>query len=352
MYIIQRYLIRKICSYSSWLTLLFLVIATFILLGQTISQGALGLSPADLFRIGWYQLPMSFLLIMPFAWLLGHLMSWRDVIQHSELVAIYSMGMGRLKLICLLLPMSLFLSVVMLFISCWVAPTSSIKLQQLLNTNIQDKLIDNISPGQFLRVDSKGQELYIYTEKRQGRLLKNVFVASRKNSKTPWDLMWAKQAGTPKDEQRWFKFEEGIYYELDFKKPQFKTIQFKEHGLSIEQIEMDKKKRPLMFESTYNLLKTLTPQVLIELNWRLFFPISCALLMVWSVIALPVMSTSRDNQRIVSVGILGYVIFCVNFMFVQLVISRLHLDYLGILAVPYALSIMACYCLYYVRRSP
>ncbi|HJN38346.1 MAG TPA: LptF/LptG family permease [Gammaproteobacteria bacterium] len=351
MYTIQRYLLCKICSYTSGLTLLFLMIGTFILLGQTVSQGAIGLGAMDLFKIGWYQVPMTFQLIMPFSWLLAHLMAWRDLIQNSELVAIYSMGMGRLELVRLLLPFSAFISIIMLIVSCWVVPISANNLKNFLDSSLQDTFVDNIIPGQFLRIENKGQEVYIYTEKNQRRLLNNVFVASRKDPSSSWSLMWAKKASKIESQGKWLKFDEGVYYEPEVDKVQLKTIKFKEHGLALGKQDNLKQKRPLMFLTTEKLLNKSTPQVLIELNWRLFFPISSLLLMIWSVIALPLRPSSRDNQKIISVGLLGYGVICVIFMCVQLLINRLAWSSFSVLLIPYIMSIGVFYSFYCLRRS-
>ena len=73
----------------------FVFLVTSMMMGQTMLKNDLQIDLKWLTLIFAYQLPSTLIITFPICWLISHLIIWKQLSQSSELLGVFSLGIGR-----------------------------------------------------------------------------------------------------------------------------------------------------------------------------------------------------------------------------------------------------------------
>ena len=180
--ILNRYFLKDIFLYTAAVSFIFLLIVVSSRSIQYLEQAAVGeINPEVVAWVILYRLPEFFQLILPLSFFLSLVLTVGKFSANNELNIYEQNGFTVRRLIAIsLIPASL-VAVVSMCLSIWISPESNIRASQLLEEqSFQDKF-RSIQPGSFHRLN---EDLLIYAKKREGRILKSVFIQTNPKKQT------------------------------------------------------------------------------------------------------------------------------------------------------------------------
>ena len=180
--ILNRYFLKDIFLYTAAVSFIFLLIVVSSRSIQYLEQAAVGeINPEVVAWVILYRLPEFFQLILPLSFFLSLVLTVGKFSANNELNIYEQNGFTVRRLIAIsLIPASL-VAVVSICLSIWISPESNIRASQLLEEqSFQDKF-RSIQPGSFHRLN---EDLLIYAKKREGRILKSVFIQTNPKKQT------------------------------------------------------------------------------------------------------------------------------------------------------------------------
>ena len=230
--ILNRYFLKDIFLYTASVSFVFLLLVVSSRSIQYLEQAAVGeINPEVVAWVILYRLPEFFQLILPLSFFLSLVLTVGKFSANNELNIYEQNGFTAKRLIAIsLIPASL-VAVVSMCLSIWISPESNIRAGQLLEEqSFQDKF-RSIQPGSFHRLN---EDLLIYAKKREGRILKSVFIQTNPKKQTDTEtIVTAVSASLDSTNPSLLLLNEGKLY-FRQKNSQSSRMSFEELQMNIE----------------------------------------------------------------------------------------------------------------------
>lgn len=314
MTIITRYILRQIWAPTllAWATISFFTVAAGVqrqmtLLLDQIPLTSIGL--ADIGRISALILPTLFGFIFPITFLLGIMLSFGRMAQHSELIALKAAGIPLKRIVAPVIVTGFLLSVLAFVIQDQVQPRAHAKLSDLVSQDLPLRVTIEMLPTGVMQEYGDWQ-VYI-GGKEPGGVLTDLFILQSHPDGSA-DSFYAERARLVDIEGRsHIQLEQGLLIPADpERKAVFETLTRKTPQIVPERDELDRSEMTMTrllqeerrlaatFEETRALpVMVELRKVRIDLGERLAFPLMC---LAVSIVAAPVGARTPRSGRAAS----------------------------------------------------
>lgn len=309
--IIDRYLFREL-SYTLFgvalLLLLIIVSSTFV---RILAEAAEGVYPEQIvFTLFVLKSVPNLAVVLPLAFLLAVLLGLGRLYKDSEMVVLSACGVGPGHVVRVVLLLAAAVGLVVALFTLWVVPATQEASHRLLDRAQASAEIEGIAAGRF-NVTAEGDNLiYAETIGEEGRRLHNLFAHGRDASGRAQVISAADgyQYTDAASGLRYLVLENGYRYEGVPGAPDFRVIQFEQHGFRIEERAIVPSRRALYALPTSDLWGSRKLNEIAELQWRLSLPVSAVLL---GLLAVPLARANPRQGRYgrLFIGILVYIIY-------------------------------------------
>lgn len=304
--IIFRYLNREVLTTLLALTVVLLVIIVTGRVSKYLTLASKGeVNSEILFWLIWYRLPEFLQLILPLGLFLGVLLSLGRMYVDNEITTLLACGVSLKQIAINLLGSVVAVSLVVGWISIWVAPESNGKMNLLWQSQDSSAMeFDALVSGRFQSQANSTRTVYSETLSADKKQLGNVFIAQKseapksKKNKTANNnesLMIivaesATQQIKPETGDRFLILNNGYRYDGTPGKLDYRQMQFSAYGVRVAHDEAAGS-MATSIKSTAELWKSKEPKDRAELQWRLSLP------MVVPILALLALTLSKVQPR-------------------------------------------------------
>lgn len=217
----------------------------------------------------------------------------------------FSWQMMMRPLFNLLLPVSVLVFIIGVFIAPSAAQTAQVKLEEAFRTAAEWGL----QTGQFHVLQNGNLVLYVESVEKDGRTLRNIFIQQRQNDR---EQIWVAEKG-----YYWLDTDTGIRY-LTLENGQiteggkdtldFGIVHFSRNDLRLPEPEKNGKSVGVESRPSKDLIFTSSPQDAAEIQWRVSPAIA---IIVLGLLAIPLSHSAPREGRgsRVILGILAYIVY-------------------------------------------
>jgi lipopolysaccharide export system permease protein len=297
--ILFRYLTREILTNVVAVSVTLLVIVMSARFVKYLAQAASGdMAPAVVFSIMACRIPHFLELVLPLGLFIGILLAYGRLYVESEMTVMSACGLSTKRLSLYTLIPSLFVALVVAFLSLYASPNGEDQYQKLLQDAKNSTGLETLVSGRF-RVDKKtGRVTYIKSMSDDNKFMQDVFFVdqtAREGGELELSVIFADKGRVQRNEPagaRYLILDEGYRYIGQPGAQEFQITQFERFGqLLREQKDGQVRRKKTDARSTLELLASEALEDKATLQWR----ISLALLV--PIIALIAQSLSRTNHR-------------------------------------------------------
>lgn len=307
--VLGRYILRE--TIQTWLvvTLVLLVILVTNQFASVLGDAAANKLPRDAVLLVMGLTSVQYLTILvPVALFLSIMLALGRLYHDSEMAAMMACGIGPGGLYRPLLKLAVAMAVVVGTIALVLAPRAVREVQVLADAARREVSLGILEPGSFIGFANGEAVLYAEGETPDGRLT-DVFVQRRTDSRVEVivaEEAWQSQAAD--DGVRVLSFARGTRYEGVPGDPQFRVVEFAEHGIPYTVSGTGGGERPPEARSTPELIQRGTPEDVAELHWRISVPLT---LLTLTFLAVPLAKTEPRRGRFsgVASAVLLYIVY-------------------------------------------
>lgn len=308
--IIQRYLLREIVATFAGVALLLSLIflsGTFV---RILSEAVAGTYPAavvlQLFALKGVG---NLVFILPLAFFLAILLALGRFYRDSEMTVLYACGIGPERIYRSVGALAVVVAALLAFLALYFAPWAEERSYRLLDEAGARSEIEGLAAGRFNQAGGNGgMQVYVESISSDRRELGKVFAQGEVEGRQ--QLLTAARAfqRVEADGERYLVFNDGYRYEGLPGAPDFRVIEFREHGIRLVEREVVARDRPRHAVSSLDLWRNGSPGELAELQWRIAVPLTTILL---ALLAVPLSRSSPREGRYgrLFVGILVYIVY-------------------------------------------
>lgn len=302
---LDRYLLREVTTTFIAVTGVLLVILLSNqlarVLGQAVQSGFSGSVVLDLIGLTTVQ---QLTVLLPIGLFLGIILALGRLYHESEMTAMAACGVGTLSIYRPILLLSVFVVAVLAVLAYQVVPAAGNLAQEIRVEATRAAQFGALEPGRFRTF--AGGDVVFYAERVQpsGRL-EGVFVQRRVDDRVEVAVAErAEQRGAGQSDQLFVLFN-GRRYEGVPGSPEWRVLDFKEHGIPVTLPEVKAKGERLSTKPTRALIGSKDSGDRSELAWRTAMPLMALVLMV---LAVPLSKLQPRQGRFARVGfaILAY----------------------------------------------
>ncbi|MEX1082423.1 MAG: LPS export ABC transporter permease LptF [Halofilum sp. (in: g-proteobacteria)] len=308
--LIDRYLLREIVQTSFAVTAVLLLIlltnSLAYMLGKVV-EGDIAVNA--LLPLFLTNVSVSIVPLVPLSLFLGVLLSFGRLYSDSEMSALGACGVGQLELFRPVLVAGLIGALITGGLAGWVSPWAKRAEHDITVRMAERSELAAVVPGRFNR--STGADVVLFAEGRdEDGDLSEVFVEAE-DGQGETILIRARGATQRTDADTgwsYLEFQQGFRYSGEPGTPDFREIEFAEHGIRIPQRrvqagEFDRDARTLT-----RLWQAGDAESTAELQWRVAVPLSCLLL---ALAAAPLSHTTPRKGRYgkVAVALVIYLVY-------------------------------------------
>jgi lipopolysaccharide export system permease protein len=297
---LDRYLLREVSATFVAVTGVLLVILLSNQLARVLGQAAQGDFPGGvvLALIGLTSLQQLTVLV-PIGLFLGIVLALGRLYHESEMTALTACGVGPVRVFRPIALLALVVVGLLAVLSFRVVPEAGQLAQDIRVEALRAAQFGALEPGRFRSF--AGGDAVFYAERvlADGKL-EGVFVQRRDGDRVEIAVAArAEQRGAGQPEQL-FVLYDGRRYEGVPGKPEWRMVEFREHGIPVRLPETKAKRKRHELKPTRTLLGSPDPQDRAELAWRIAVPTMAAVLMV---LAVPISKLRPRQGRFARVGI-------------------------------------------------
>jgi lipopolysaccharide export system permease protein len=309
--ILQKYIFREWFWTFLAVTVVLLIVMIGITLGELLNDIAGGRVPQGLL---WVlialNMPEVMTTILPLAvfiaviWGLGRL--YRD----QEMAVMRASGFYWQMMLRPLFSLLLPVSVVLLLIGLYLAPSASAMSQHKLEDAFRNAAEWGLQTGQFHVLQGGDLILYVADVEKDGRTLRKVFIQQRNGDR---EQVWVAEKGyywlDRENGKRFLTLENGQVTEGGEDKLDFGIMQFERNDLKLPEPEPRRKmKVNISVKDSAEIMASSAPADVAELQWRLSPAIAA---MVLGLLAIPLSHSSPREGRggRAVLGILAYTVY-------------------------------------------
>lgn len=305
---LDRYLLREVTSTFVAVTGVLLVVLLSNQFARVIGQAAQNDFPAGIVvtLIGLTTLQQLTVLV-PIGLFLGIVLALGRLYHESEMTAMTACGIGPLRIYKPIALLTVVVVILLAALSYRVVPTAWQKSSELRVAAMRAAQFGALEPGRFRSFAGGDAVFYAERVTKSGELF-GVFVQRNVGDRVEVALAErAVQRGAGQAEQL-FVLYNGRRYEGRPGDPQWRIVEFREHGIPVRLPDTQVGRNREELKSTATLLASSDPGDRAELAWRNAVPIMALVLMV---LAVP-MSRLRPRQgrfARVALAVLAYFIY-------------------------------------------
>lgn len=307
--IIQRYLLREIVTTFAGVALLLSLIflsGTFV---RILSEAVAGTYPATVvLKLFALKGVGNLVFILPLAFFLSILLALGRLYRDSEMTVLYACGIGPERIYRSVGTLALAVAALLAFLALYFAPWAEERSYRLLDEAGARSEIEGLAAGRFNQTGADGVQVYVESMSADRSELGKVFAQGLVEGRQ--QLLTAARARqeTGADGERFLVFLDGYRYEGLPGAPDFRIIEFREHGIRLVDREVVARERPRHAVPSLDLWRSGERGEMAELQWRIAVPITTILL---GLLAVPLSRSSPREGRYgrLFVGILVYIVY-------------------------------------------
>jgi len=305
---LDRYLLRETTVTFTAVTGVLLVILLSNQLARILGQAAqAGLSGRIVLALVGLTTLQQLTILLPVGLFLGIVLSLGRLYHESEMTAVGACGVGPLSIYRPVVLLAVVVAAVLALLSFRVVPTAGTRAQQIRVEALRVAQFGALEPGRFRSF--AGGDAVFYAERidRAGQLY-GVFVQRRVEDRI--ELAVAKRAeqrGAGQMEQE-FVLYDGRRYEGVPGSPEWRVVEFREHGIPVRLPEYKAQKERYELKPTAALLDSDEGPARAELAWRAAVPVMA---LVLTLLAVPLAKLRPRQGRFARIGlaILAYFLY-------------------------------------------
>ncbi|MCW9023194.1 MAG: LPS export ABC transporter permease LptF [Gammaproteobacteria bacterium] len=314
--IISRYLLKEIFVTLLGVSLVLLLIAISVQMVGLLSKVTAGILKTNTLMImmglNMFNL-MTF--ILPLALYLGILLALSRLYRDSEMTAIAACGVGPLSIMRTVFIIGLLFALIQGSFTLYLAPWAETHYAHLTEKSKKSTDIEGVIPGRFNELTAGKGVVYVQTLDDERGELQNVFLQmnddSRKGDSPVGATIVAERAYKYQDEKTGDQFlllENGSRYEGFPGDENFTVIQFKRHGIRVEEKSITVTSYRHRAIPTRDLFKADHISYKAELQGRISSALFCIGL---ALLAVPLSKTSQRQGRYgkLALAIVFYMVF-------------------------------------------
>ncbi len=248
------------------------------------------------------------IILIPISLFLAIMLTLARLYRDSEMDAILSAGIGSVSLYKPLFGLAFVLAVLAGWLSLVVAPEAIAQVEAIAQSTKYRANLSLVEPGRFMNIGSGDTVLYAESVSESGRL-KNVFVQRRIGAQLEVVVAEeAMQSDSSDGNIKVLRFFRGRRYEGVAGSPEFRIVEFDEHGIPFVVPEEGPAELLPETQPLSVLINSTGPDARAELQWRLSFPLA---VLVLTILAVP-LSRGRPRQSRYSglaAGVLIYIMY-------------------------------------------
>lgn len=314
--IITRYLIKEIAQTLFGVCLVLMLIGLsgqLVGLFAEVTAGNLSINTV-MIVLGLKTLKML-LVIFPLSLYLSVLMTLSQLYKNNEMAALSACGISQLYILRAVISIALLFSIFVGMLSLQIVPWANFLQQQIVDKSKNSSDFEGMTAGRFREMSSGVGVMYIENINEERTQLEKVFIQRKMNKKDT--IIRSNSAHQMIDEltgDRFMILENGVRFEGGLEKQGYTVIEFEKHGVRIREkinVNMQKEHKSM---TTLDLLKGKHVTHKAELHSRMAPIFLCLLL---AALAVPLSQTSPRQGRYARLG-LGLLIFMAfsNFVYV------------------------------------
>ena len=305
---LDRYLLREVTTTFVAVTGVLLVILLSGQLAKVLGQAAQGNFPggviADLIGLATLQ---QLTVLVPVGLFLGIVLALGRLYHESEMTAMAACGLGPVQVYKPILLLASVVVILLSVLSFRVVPAARALAQEIRVQAMRSAQFGALEPGRFRSFGSGDAVFYAERVDKQGRLY-GVFVQRRSDDRVELAVAErAEQRGAGQAEQE-FVLYDGRRYEGVPGRPEWRIVQFSEHGIPVRLPDLKSKKEKQAEKSTRALLGSDDGADRSELAWRFAVPVMA---LVLTALAVPLARLRPREGRFARVGlaVLAYFLY-------------------------------------------
>lgn len=309
--IIRRYFLSECSKVLLAVISVLLVIALsnrFVLLMAKVARGEL--SPDLMWQVLGFYTPELLAFLLPLSLFLSILLVLGRWYVDQELSAAQACGMGWRVLLWPIFGVALFVTSVVAALTLWGIPHMNYQRELAFSKGEIALFLDTVSAGQFHRLDNGRWIFYVEKMDNNRQNFEDIFIAERINDAlgSPWRVLTAKRGKLQEQEEGgYFVLEDGVRYDGSPGEKGYTEIHFKEYA---RHLEWDNREVPQYHRltPTRDLWGHSALGYQAELQWRLAIPITTLVLAFLAVPLAKVKPRSGKYARILP-AILIYIAY-------------------------------------------
>lgn len=296
--ILFRYFAREVFVTMFAVLGIVLVISVGWRFSGYLNQAAAGLMTQEvLFALMAFRLPGFLELITPVSFFLAVMLTYGRLYVDHEMIVLQSCGMSPARLTGMTLVMATLVMMLTAAITLWIKPMGEKEVELLLQGQRNLTEFDTLIPGRFQSIGSGRRVTYTegitddgelsgvfineYRDPVQADLARSSVTVIAQSGKTEVDDMG----------RRFLVLNQGTRYQGRAGEARYQVITYEEYGQLVEKGNSVKKERRNAAIPTHELLGSLDPASVAELQWRI------SVVLMIPVIALLAIPLSRVNPR-------------------------------------------------------
>ena len=308
--IIARYLIKEIAQTLFGVLLVLMLIGLSVqLVGLFAEVTAGNLSINSVMVIFGLKTLKMLLVVLPLSLYLSVLMTLSQLYQNNEMSAISASGIGQTYILRSVLSFSFLFAIIVGIFSLQIVPWANGLQQDIVVKSENSSSIEGMIPGRFKEMSLGGGVMYIEDITDKQTNIKNIFIQRKVRKKE--SITRAEYGSQTIDEStgdRFLVLEKGVRFEGQAGKKGYTVIEFEQHGVRLSEKSSVAQRTKHTTIPTLELIKKASPVYYkAELHSRIAPIFLCLLL---SALAVPLSQTSPRQGRYARLG-LGLVIYLV-----------------------------------------
>ncbi len=307
--ILSWYIFKETLQTLAVVTAVLLMILVTNSFAQVLGDAAGDKLPKDVVLEVMALTSIQYLIILiPIGLFLAIMLTLARLYRDSEMDAILSAGIGSIGLYKPLAILAITLAIGTGWLSLVVSPNAIAEVEAIAQDTRHRASLKMVEAGRFMNIGSGETVLYAETVTDSGRL-QNVFVQRRTNERLEVVVAEeATQSESADGNTKVLKFFRGRRYEGIAGSPEFRIIEFDEHGIPYVLPAATPPESLPETQPLADLMATNSPEARAELQWRLSVPLA---VLVLTVMAVP-LSRGRPRQSRYSglaAGVLIYIMY-------------------------------------------
>ena len=304
--VLDRYFFREVVTTFLAVTLVLLFILLSNQFARVLGQAAAGKLPREAVLTMLGLTSIQFLnILIPIALFLAIMLALGRLYRDSEMAAMQACTVGPLSIYRPLLLFAAILGALLAWLALSVGPWTANQAHVLARTAQRDAQLGTLEPGRF----HSAQDTVFYAESSNpDGSFEDVFIEVRNGESVQVAVAARAEQTREADDLVTLKLFDGRRYEGKPGTPNFRVMEFREHGIRIQLEQPDLTTTERAVVPSRELIGSDDPKDIAELQWRYSLPLAAVVL---TLLAVPLsrINPSQGRYGKLTVGVLLYVLY-------------------------------------------